>query len=177
MRRRSNRLFTFGSAVSAALCLGLLLGWARAQFGDLFRVRCVNHSLMLFGADGQAANGADGYFFIEEGGGSTYEGPSGLLRLLRKGAIFGMPVKATQFAGVEFYISAPGTAPEWTYRAIVIPVAYPLALTAILPCLWAASRLRRRRRALKGHCVACGYDLRASPDRCPECGTEPRKAA
>jgi hypothetical protein len=50
---------------------------------------------------------------------------------------------------------------SWWYVAI---------LTAVYPCWCFARRLARRFRPAVGFCQACGYDLRASPHQCPECG-------
>jgi hypothetical protein len=59
--------------------------------------------------------------------------------------------------------------------ALVVDVSYaiPFAITAVLPSIWLMTYRRRRRRFREGHCRVCGYDLRASPGRCPECGASP----
>ena len=54
---------------------------------------------------------------------------------------------------------------SWSYYLLIIPLSIPGMF-----CVLGA--LRRMRRRYRGHCVLCGYDLRASPERCPECGCE-----
>ncbi len=51
---------------------------------------------------------------------------------------------------------------------LAIPL-YPVPLLSGLLLAWRIARWRRLRPP--GCCVNCGYDLRATPDRCPECGT------
>ena len=56
-------------------------------------------------------------------------------------------------------------------RRFVIPYWFPAVIAAGLPVIWLALAGRRhRRRRRMGCCPRCGYDLRATPDRCPECG-------
>jgi hypothetical protein len=53
----------------------------------------------------------------------------------------------------------------------VFPYYAVVALTALLPGFVLTRWLCARRRRRAGLCRRCGYDLRASPQRCPECGT------
>jgi hypothetical protein len=57
--------------------------------------------------------------------------------------------------------------PFWLLEAITLaPIGVALAM-----------RLRSQRRPRVGMCPTCGYDLRATPDCCPECGTASAGAA
>jgi hypothetical protein len=71
--------------------------------------------------------------------------------------------------------AAVGTHP---YRFIVIPY-WAVAVATLVPFgLCARAYLKARRiqeRAMRGLCLRCGYDLRATGDRCPECGTVPAR--
>jgi hypothetical protein len=76
---------------------------------------------------------------------------------------------------------------NWDFGGIAMPVvkvkttiasapvwSLPLAFTVFLAGTmvpFVRHRLQKRRRRLRGLCVQCGYDLRQSPGRCPECGS------
>lgn len=71
----------------------------------------------------------------------------------------------------------PATGIHWATTSdavnVVVPAWSAALATGLLPAVWITHRIRERRRRRIGCCRACGYDLRATPDRCPECGAVP----
>lgn len=58
-------------------------------------------------------------------------------------------------------------------RQVTAPHWFLALAFAALPVWWGFRRtkaLRLARRSSRGLCPSCGYDLRASAERCPECG-------
>jgi hypothetical protein len=58
-------------------------------------------------------------------------------------------------------------------------VLVPVAILGSGGAWWLARAYDRRQEFLarrrKGQCTYCGYDLRATPGRCPECGRRGRR--
>jgi hypothetical protein len=63
-----------------------------------------------------------------------------------------------------------GTNSYIAHRGIIVPQWSLIVLTLILPSVRFRRFLRRRYRVRHGLCLSCGYDLRGSVGKCPECG-------
>ena len=61
------------------------------------------------------------------------------------------------------------------WLVIIFPLWLPLAIFVAGAAPGTRAWIKRRRQAA-GCCLSCGYDLRATPHRCPECGTIPETA-
>jgi hypothetical protein len=60
-------------------------------------------------------------------------------------------------------------------NALFVPTWFIILLLGFAPTVWIAYGTGGQLSNVQGRCAHCGYDLRATPDRCPECGTIPPK--
>jgi hypothetical protein len=110
----------------------------------------------------------------------TYRGPTQAFRLWSSSGAFHLIGSRFMTHLPGFWItlysrSVPGPfidRPDWTLR---IPFASLIIWLVALPWFrWAIPLVRSQKtRRRPGLCPACGYDMRANPAKCSECGAAP----
>jgi hypothetical protein len=81
-----------------------------------------------------------------------------------------------QYLGLDLRTFSNSTGEQSTVTDVCVPFWLFATLAAALPAIWYRRfrrEWRRRFRLSHGLCVSCGYDIRASESRCPECGAVP----
>lgn len=174
------KLHTTVAAVSLALSLAAVALWARSLWrfdafsteirGCSVSVCTPRHALRLGWKD------TPGYYYFNTRGWSSYTpmhnktlGEFLAIRHLRPTSGTRGPDRYRAL-GFEYQ-------PLWrdwriSTRGADVPFWFLAIVFAIVPLHW-ARRAWRVRRLRAGLCPVCGYDMRATPDRCPECGAVP----
>jgi hypothetical protein len=185
MRRLARHLFTFCSAVSLLLCVGACVLWVRSyrssdwicgNWQDVSSGECT-------GIGAATVRGVFLAYYTHHLGGFS-GGPSDYQYNVQ-------PVNERGIGGIRPpMLPPPDTRGGFGFRRdfetwrngsvygavrAQVPAWLPALLFAVPPAVAARRILKRRPQA--GVCVNCGYDLRATPDRCPECGTTTPAAA
>lgn len=158
-------LFNLAAAVSLALCLGFsCMAFRSVQRGDTWEYLSRDGRLVML----ISKSGRLDVLYISKWAGDE----PGLLYYTER-APFAL-------GGTDYshrFLGFGGGAQLNGGRFVNIPYWCLATLAAVAPLLATLGIVRRRRSVRRGFCATCGYDLRASPDRCPECGSVSRPGA
>ncbi len=176
-----HRLFTFFCIVSLALCLAVCVLWIRSYwFSETIAWQTIDGYRRLTTRRGSLELGlflAPGTNKPADTFGPRYNsdiptGPFDWINILD----IDFPQNRIDWnhAGFSWHQVREGRN-GYTHVAAFAPFWSIALLTGLLPLAWTAVRWRcrtlNRRHQAQDLCPNCGYDMRATPDRCPECGT------
>jgi hypothetical protein len=182
MRRRTRHPFTSCSAVSLLLCVAVCVLWVRSYLlgPDTIGQRTwgpgrVGLDVKFMGAAVVRGRLAFGSVTTHiSGGSSAMPVPTATQFVYQRD---GLSLDASvgqgrigRFGGFDFHtLGLIGGSSGWV---AFVPCWFAVLATGSVPTFSLIVRRRRaaRRRVLAGLCPSCGYDLRATPERCPECG-------
>jgi hypothetical protein len=159
--------------MSVLLSVATVVLWARSKY----LYEGVNWTGLTYGARVEHSRGkvlTQGFWVPD--GGRAAETPEGF-------AFWSRPIDPylgnldegyDTLMGIAYQGDTFGYGPPYHSRLVVIPFWMLFATFALLAILTTRTLFKRRWTGAN-ICSSCGYDLRATPDRCPECGTVPTK--
>jgi len=168
-------LFNVATVVSLLLSLAAASLWIRSHiydetlhwYGDNRETSLMSDAgaldcYWLWGAQGAHIAGPTQFTFYHDPAGSGFDSRMDLVKQNKGLWSIGPLMKFAFFCARPDY--------KYPYVEILLPWWFVFAASAALPAIRIRRWIIRRHQYAEGHCIKCGYDLRFSPDRCPECG-------
>jgi hypothetical protein len=172
------RLFTFASALSLLLCVATVVLWVRSHCGPVsdlpFEYRTARWHLAV--TSKHLAVNNEPQIALAMARRMVAENNRNELQIITENTKYDLDVSISEISSLNDEMATGNETARRIERilntrasGLSVPYWALIVSSLPLPITWAILLMRRDR--LSGCCLKCGYDLRASTVRCPECGT------
>src|SRR4051794_28508084 len=171
------KLFTVLASASAVLCIALGVLCVRSYWvSDTWERDVPGGGVGRVGVGSGRGRGLWVRISSPATAGVTFDRAPGYHAIKLASATMGTGPATWSFAGfrwsnVQFTLAR--SSPTIVMQDFTVPDWALVFATGALPALWLLARWRQGRRTTSGCCPSCRYHLRATPNRCPECGAVP----